>query len=75
MAKNNIERPVHGVLCECNWGGLEVSITDGADFLHWRTNYGEPGKWHKATIYYTLDGRAYFKARGSRIHLENVMRV
>ena len=66
---------VHGVKPDSNFGGLEVSVAPGADYLHWRTNYGEPSKWHSAKIYYTANYRTYFIARGVRVYLDEVMRV
>ena len=71
------ERAVHGVLPMSNFGGLEISVDDGAEQIFWRQNYGEPGKWHRAKIHYpaTENGIPYFIAEGRRIHLNDVLRV
>lgn len=68
------ERKVNGVYADSNWGGLEVSVVDGTDYLFWWENYGAPGAWHRAKIKET-GGRFYFVARGRRVHLDNVLRV
>lgn len=69
------KKAVHGVFADSNWGGLEVSVTNGADYLFWRENYGEPKEWHRAKICETGRGKLYFVARGRRVHLDNVLRV
>lgn len=69
------ELKVHGVYPESNFGGTEVSIVDGEDFLFWRMNFGQEGKWNKAKIYYTRNERSYFLAGSRRIHLDEVLRI
>lgn len=69
---------VHGVFSICNTGGIEVSIEDGIDtIIHWRFCVidKEPAKWHSSKVYYTSDGRAYFRAYSMRVYLDCVERV
>ncbi len=72
-----IDRVAHGVLPLSNFGGLEISLDDGTEQIFWRYNYGTPGKWHRAKLYYpvTDNGRFYFIVRGRRIHLDEILRV
>lgn len=74
--KNKVaDRKVHGVYADSNWGGIEISLVDGASYLYWRQNYGTPKKWHRAKIQQTMGGKPFFVARGLRVHLDTVMRV
>ncbi len=70
------EHVVHGVYPENNFGGLEISIDDGSDYVFYRANYGEPYKWHRAKLHYSItECRPYFRAFGRRVHLDEVLRV
>jgi len=71
----NEKLTVHGVYTLSNFGGLEVSVVDGADYLYWRNNYGKPERWRRARIYYTKSYGAYFTAGGFRVYLSEVMRI
>lgn len=76
MKTKNID--VHGVYSISNTDWIEVHIEEGYDpFILWRYAIidTEPQKWHKAEIYDTAAGRAYFRANGKRIYLDQVMRV
>ena len=76
MKTKNID--VHGVYSLFNTGGIEVHIEEGYDpFVYWRYSIIDEGplKWHKAKINDTAAGRAYFRANGKRIYLDQVMRV
>jgi hypothetical protein len=76
MKTKNID--VHGVYSLFNTGGIEVHIEEGYDpFILWRFSIidTEPQKWHKAKINDTAAGRAYFRANGKRIYLDQVMHV
>lgn len=67
---------VNGVFADSAFGGVEVSLDDcNGEALYYRFNYGDPGKWHKVKIYETAAGRAFFRANGRRIYLDEVMRV
>ena len=74
----NVNIDVHGVYSLSNTGGIEVHIEEGYDpFILWRYSIidTEPQKWHKAKVSETAAGRAYFRANGKRIYLDQVMRV
>lgn len=76
MKIKNID--VHGVYTLFNTGGIEVHIEEGYDpFVYWRYSIidTKPLKWHKAKISDTAAGRAYFRANGKRIYLDQVMRI
>ena len=76
MKTKNID--VHGVYSLFNTGGIEVHIEEGYDpFVYWRYSIIDEGplKWHKAKISETAAGRAFFRANGMRIYLDQVMRV
>lgn len=76
MKTKNID--VHGVYSLFNTGGIEVHIEEGYDpFILWRFSIidTEPQKWHKAKISETATGRAFFRANGMRVYLDQVMRV
>lgn len=76
MKTKNID--VHGVYSLFNTGGIEVHIEEGYDpFILWRYSIidTEPQKWHKAKINETAAGRAFFRAGGMRVYLDQVMRV
>lgn len=67
---------VNGVFADSAFGGIEVSLDDcNGEALYYRFNYGDPGKWHKVKIYNTAAGRAFFRANGRRVYLDQVMRV
>lgn len=69
---------IHGVYSMCNVGGIEVHIEEGFDpLVYWRYSIidTKPQKWHKAKISETAAGRAFFRANGMRVYLDQVMRV
>ena len=68
---------VHGVLPLNNYGGLEISVADDAENVFWRDNYGNPGKWHRAKIYFPVaeNGSPYFIVGGRRIHIDEILRA
>lgn len=59
------------------FGGIEIlDIEYGVnDAVIWRTNYGTPGKTRRSRIYYTKNGRPYFKMNGHREYLDEYMRI
>ena len=76
MKTKNID--VHGVYSICNTDWIEVHLEEGYEpFVYWRYSIidTEPQKWHKAKISDTAAGRAYFRANGKRIYLDQVMRI
>lgn len=76
MKNANID--VHGVYSLFNTGGIEVHIEEGYDpFILWRYSIidTEPQKWHKSKINETAAGRAFFRAGGMRVYLDQVMHV
>lgn len=69
---------VKAVFCMCNYGGIEIlEIENGInDSIVYRYNFGTPeNKNHKARIYYTVSGNAYFKTKTGRVYLSECMRV
>lgn len=71
-----MKRNISGVYADSAFGGVEVSLDDhDGEALYYRFNYGDPGKWRKVKIYTTAAGRAYFRANGRRIYLDQVMRT
>ena len=74
MKYQNID--IHGVYSISNTGGIEVHIEEGYDpfiLCRYAIIDTEPQKWHKAKISDTAAGRAYFRANGKRIYLDQVM--
>lgn len=68
--------PVHGTY-SLGLAGYEVSIDPDGEHVHFRWTSMTGGKpyWQTAKVYHTAKGRAYFKASGRRIHLDQVLRV
>lgn len=69
---------VHGVYSLSNVAGLHIHLDSDGEAVHWRLaiiDSEKPQKWHKAKINDTAAGRAYFRANGKRIYLDQVMRV
>jgi hypothetical protein len=60
-----------------SWGGIEIlDIINGIDdYVIWRYNYGSPDKLHKAKVLINDVGHQYIRISGSRVKLDNFMRV
>ena len=77
MKTKNID--VHGVYSLTNCAYIEVHIKEGCynPFIMWRLSIVDHPlqKWHEARIDETAAGRAYFRANGKRIYLDQVMKL
>ena len=68
---------VDGFYTTGNYGGLEVMV-ESEDYVRYRAVFSKEDEEnakvsHPCKIYSTINGRAYFNFRGTRVYLDEVM--